>query len=340
MEAPSDPTSSVDRHLLAALAGVLLLVAASGALVLWPRGVLPPSPGPGAQGQATARGAAAIAAILDAARRYVAQEEFPKARLILDTAVMEHPENQELRIALAETLLRTNELAESYEHYLAALAIGPRDAGLEFIAGTLASRLNRPGRAVEHYSAAQAADPSRPEYPLYLAQVQVKLNDDAAAKASLLRVVRLDESNATAWGTLADIMLRENALTLARQHIDKARALEPRVSAWKITEARLLKREGEPEKALLLLQSLDDSEKRLKPVLTLRAECLGLLSRPADAAAMYREASDAQPADAELAYAAAEWLDRAGEPGAADYARRAALLGHSAAESLLSRLVR
>ena len=220
------------------------------------------------------------------------------------------------------------------------------DAGaaqLHFEAGTCANMAGRLDRAEEHYSMAQTADRREPKYPLYLAMVQLKRGgkeSEAAAVASLLRATPLNPDLGEAWGTLAEIELRNDQLGLAAQHLEKARTLQPEVVRWRLAEARLLNRRGEASQALALLAALPVNQRREPAVLGVMAESHGLLKQPAEAARMYVEAFEASaPANAELAYQAALWSERAGDGAqAARLADTAATLGHADARAMVERL--
>ena len=186
---------------------------------------------------------------------------------------------------------------------------------------------------------AQAGEPTNASYPLYLAMAQIRLGDEQGASASLLRAVRLDPDLAEAWGTMAELALKNNSLGLAAQHIAEARKRQPGVVRWRLVEAKILKRSGkraDVERAAQLLTAMDRAE-RLKPeVMSALAECFGYLRRPEAAAAMYADAVKARPDDAESAYQTAVWFDRAGQrEQAARYARAAAGMGHAEAAELL-----
>jgi tetratricopeptide (TPR) repeat protein len=280
-----------------------------------------------------------IDAILDSARTLSAEGDHAKSEAVLRESTAQYPDVQDLRLAYAQTLLELKKPHEAYEQYVAALSIGPRDPRVEFTAGTAASTIDRLDRALEHYSAAQSADPTNPDYPLYLGQVQAKTGQTDAAKASLLRAAKLDENRAVIWGTLADIALRENNAGLAAQHARRARTLEPANAIYRLIEARALNRLGRPEDALELLVAMPEADRRQPEILRLMGDCYGLLKRPGDAAALYASSSDADPVDSELAFRAGEWFERAGEPDRSrEYLERAAKLGHEAAKAVLERL--
>lgn len=327
--------------MVAVVAGLALLVVVAGGLAFragWKSAsdAGEKSPSTGVSRTATPE---AVAAIMESAHAYVRRGEPQTAETVLASAAAQYPECQELHIAYGDLLLSQRKTAQAYAEYERALAIGPRGPDLEFTAGNTANMAGKPERALEHFSAAQTADTSNAQYPLYLAQIQLKLNQSEAAKVSLLRAALLDPDQSFAWGTLAEVALRENNLELSLQHVAKARKLEPRSVPWRLIEARALKRTGQPQKALDLLIGLDDADRFLGPVLNLIAECCGMLGKPADAAAVYGKASDAAPGDAELAVSAAEWFERAGnKEEALAFAKRAAHLGSNSGEKLVKRL--
>jgi len=304
--------------------------------------------GPGSGGvpeQAQATGpdkaspAHAIQSALAAAQNYRGSEEFAKAEAVLRAAASEHVEDQALRLAYAEVLLDLKRVPEAYEQYEAALAIGPRTPEIEFLAGTLASSIGRDDRALEHFSMARTAEPGSAEIALYLGVTQHRLGQVAEAKTSLLAALKLDEQNPVAPAVLAQIALDENQSELALRYIRRSRDVDPGQLAHRILEARILRRLNKPEEALTLMMALPKDQLHQPAVLELCAGCLGLLSRPAEAAALYDEARVTSPTDAELAFQSAIWHERAGDMAAAlERAKTAQMLGHELAGSLVQRL--
>ncbi|MCC7388982.1 MAG: tetratricopeptide repeat protein [Phycisphaerales bacterium] len=302
-------------------------------------GAEPPQPPKPAGARTTTPGPDPITTVLNAADTLVRQGEADRAEAVLRAAVAEHAGSQELRLALAGACILQQKLPEAYEQYEAALAIGPRAAETEFNAGTLAAQLKRLDRAEEHFAAAQATDPSDPRYPLYLAQIQIALNQPEQARRNLLLATRLDENLAVAWGTLAELSLRANEPNVALQLAARARALEPAVAAWRVIEARALNRTGKPEEALAVLGGISDAERRQLPILRLIGECYGMLRRPAEAAREFEAAAASSPATADLLLDTAIWCERAGDAAKAlAYARRAADLGSEPAKQMAARL--
>lgn len=281
----------------------------------------------------------AFAAIQSSAEKYLAEQQPGKAEAILREAVDQYPTEPSILLSYAELLVSQKRAADAYPVYQRAIDAGANDARTLFSAGTVANMAGQPAKAIEHYTAAQAVDPADPDIPLYLGQIQLKLDQTEPAKASLLRAARLDEERAVTWGTLADIALREGNNNIALQHIAKARKLEPRVTLWRLVEARALRRTARPEEALALLTPLDNSEKQDPVVARAIAECYGLLGKPAEAAAALDVARLAHPEDGSLALDAALAFERAGDrKRAGELATLAVQLGNASATGLRDRL--
>jgi len=288
-----------------------------------------------------------IDAGMESAAVYCRQGRYGEASAILSKLVEQSAENQPVRLMYAQSLMGEKKFKEAYAQYQAAFAleaagsaakVTPAQAKLHFEAGTCANQAGLPQRAAEHYEMAQVGDPSEARYPLYLAMMQIKLGDDAAANASLVRAAKLNPDLAEAWGTMAELALRGNSLGLAAQHLENAERLQPEVARWRIVRARILNRQGEPEKAATILLALDDASRRGKEAMTTLAQSFGLLKRPLDAAKMYADAAKASPDDAELQFEAAQWFARAGDQkSAAAHAKIGAMLGHEGCREILAR---
>lgn len=279
-------------------------------------------------------------ALLGAAQDAVRAGAPERAVAILKQSIAEHPSDEELRLALAELLLRTGDAAGALEQYEAVLASGhDQPAELWHAAGSVARVAGRADRAVTLLAEAVQREPGSAAYAVALGQARLALGDVGGAKADLVRAGSLDASIALVWGSLAEIHLQENAPGLARDLARRARELEPDVAVWRVIEARALNRLGEPEAALAVLAALAPRERHTGGVLTTLGQSYGLLDRPADAAREYAEAWRADPARGDLAYEAALWFERAGETERArEMARTAVAGGEERGRGLLERL--
>lgn len=336
--------------------GVLVLVVTGlvGLMVYLSKGtVAPTAPGTGNQGSGTGNAisttkgtaqplTAEVAAKIEgylASAKNIGASDPGKAEAILREAISAYPESQALYLAQADVLMAQKKHVDAYGAYERAIAVGPRDAKMDFMAGTVADLAGKPDRALEHYGAARQADPSNWEVPLYMARVQMKLNMTTEAKTNLLTAAKLEPDRAIVWGMLGELYLKDGSPAVALEQIIRARKIEPGVVAWRLIEARALKRLDRVDESLALLVGLPKEEQHAAGVLQLMGECYGLLNMPGEAADLYKGASDADAGNGQLAFDAAIWLERAGrKEQAIEYAKRSAMSGTPNAEKLQKRL--
>lgn len=284
--------------------------------------------------------AARVAEMLDAARAHLRADELEKAELLLREAATRAPDDYEVWSLLGETLLSRGRTREAYEAYARAADAPAAPVELRFNAGTVANTAGLVEEALAHYQRASAAEPANARFALYLAQIERKLGDLPAAKASLVRAANLRPDLAVAWGVLADIALQENNLPVARQHVAKARELEPESTQWRLIEARILRRQNDPESAARLLGAMPDdrllTDANAVEELSL---ALAMLGRVDEAASLYLRAADRMPRSAEVNFKAALMLRRAGRTDdALVLAQVAAGLGDERAKDLVESL--
>lgn len=327
-----------------------LIGCSSVVLVGWRLIGNPPSDSPG--GRSAKSSDDGLMKVIDTAEILQLQGEAAKSEMVLRDAVVRYAEFQDAHIALAELLIdkasmvsnsdsATTLLSEAYACYERALAIGPSAADLEFVAGTIATKIGRWDRALVHYSAARASDPNDFRYALYLAQVQLRNNQIQEAKMQLMAAAELEPDSAASWGTLAEIALREGDLPVAFRFIAKARALEPSASVWRVIEARALVRSDRPREAIELLVGLADSEKHEIGVLSVLVEGYEKVGMMEQAAVLYENAAQTNPADGQLALGAARWFQRVGRiEDAKRHAERAKMLGAEGARDVLREIQR
>ncbi|MFG0252579.1 MAG: tetratricopeptide repeat protein, partial [Phycisphaerales bacterium JB038] len=182
--------------------------------------------------------------------------------------------------------------------------------------------------AIQHYALAMSIDGTNPKYPLYRAQLLIKLGEFDQARRFLMQTVNLDEEQDFAWGTLAQLALRENQPDLALQYISRAREIEPSRGHWIIEECKALRRKNEAERAALLVTGLPAEVRDQPGVLEELAMSYAMLGRPADAAVAWQARSDRTPNDWYAAWQAAVWFERAGDfDEALRFAEIAAVVG-------------
>jgi tetratricopeptide (TPR) repeat protein len=285
--------------------------------------------------------------VLAKARPLIIHGEFAKAASMLQRASEDWPRDREIRLQLAAALQSLQRWPEARQQIEAAIAIGPTQgadgAAMHIQAGTIANREGLLEQAIEHYQAAMRLEPTQARHPLFLAMIQIKQGQDDAAIASLAKAVRLDENLGEAWGTLAELELRRNNVSMAAQHIAKARAAQPEFVKWRVVHARIFRRQGDPAAAVALLENLPEAERTTMLVGRDLAESLSMLGQHAKASAALERvaAAPATPPDqrAILLLDAALAAQRAGDLDRAKHlAAKSAQLGHDPATRLIGEL--
>ncbi len=280
-----------------------------------------------------------VAAVSKAARTYIGNQELGRAEAVLRRALEDGPDDALLRELLGDVLLQREDEVAAMAQYAAIADRTDASAEALFKAGSLAEGMGDHERAIGYLARASTADPGNSETAVLLANAQLELGRLDEAKATLARAAVLDEGRATVWGMLAEIAVRENSLEIGAQHIAKGRRIEPSSIPWRVLEARIMRRRGEPEKAVLLLDGVRGDERFEASVVAEMAAALGMLGRGDDALAIYRVAVRERPADAEIRYQAALWAERQGELGEAlEQAQAAAMMGDERARAVVERL--
>ncbi len=164
------------------------------------------------------------------------------------------------------------------------LATAPNDADLLCLAGTIERSAGDYSTARNHLEKSVSIDPGRPECHYHLGMVFINLGEYARSKEELEKAMALGETD-------PDIHF-QMAMTL--RHLGEA---EQAKAQLKIYEEG---RQSKDNHKLAETKSLEASQ----------ALAAGDANK---AAALYQEASDAQPQDARLAYRLAITLDRTGD---------------------------
>ncbi len=344
---------------IVAAGGVLLVAYAWTAFDLWPSNESGSKPQT-SNDTVEMADIRAVEAILETVQKAVEQRQFNQARTVLETAIVQYERDQALRLALADLLVRMSRpqpddqgnepepLTEAeqraftqaaYEQFLAALQIGPRTAQTEFAAGSLARELDDTSAAIAHFQSAAALDAASAIYPLHLAQVYFARDELAPANAQLAIAVSLDPEQATAWGMMAEIALRQSSPRIALQHLERATALQPRLPAWRDMQARAHNRVMEPDLAIEALDALVDADRYTRSALQRAAEAYGLSQNPEAALARYEHAIAAGVKDMRIYLDAASWAERLHRTDRAiEFARTAAMAEVPGARRVLDRL--
>lgn len=280
--------------------------------------------------------------ILATGRQALKNNKADLAERELARGVERFPNNQPLRLALAESLLAQGKFAEAYEQYDRAVAFGEDRAEYRFAAGMAASKAGLDDQAEVQWLRARELDKASPQYPLFLAQLQRKNGRNADARANLMMAVALDPNLAVGWGSLAAIALDENHTGPALQHAQKAAKLDPANPLWRVLQSKILRRENRPREAFEIVSAIPEYDRAADmAIIDELAACHGMLGDPRAAGELYVSAAEGSPENAEFAYNAAIWLQRAGDgERALAYAKRAGMLGKAEGKALAESMMR
>ncbi|MFM9959521.1 MAG: tetratricopeptide repeat protein [Phycisphaerales bacterium] len=278
--------------------------------------------------------------LLDTARQALRNNKFDLAAQELAAGVERFPNDQPLRLAFGEALMALEKFPEAYEQYDHAVALGPDRPEYRFAAGMAAAKAGLDDHAEAQWIKARELDKANPQYPLFLAQLQRKNNRPGDARANLVIAATLDPNLAVAWGSLAALALDENHIGPALQHIEKAVKLDPTNPVWRLLQSKVLRRDNRPREALAVMSALPKGDllTNLAAIDEL-ASCHAMLGDPRAAADAYIRAAEGSPENAEFAYQAALWLEKAGDTDRAHaYAKRAGMLGKAEGKKLAESL--
>jgi predicted Zn-dependent protease len=317
----------------------------------------PPMTTPGAGGSTSAGGSAGAAGstagspeartkpvdtinlALSAIDDYMRQGRYVDAGVIADRACAKFPDDSPLRQVYAAALIGQERFADALTQMEEAVRIGPPTAKLYFDTGVIANQAGKPARAAELFNLAAMKDPTEAQYPLFLGMVQIKLGEEGPGAASLSKALRLNNDIPQAWGTLAELSLKANTLDLALDQVSKARALQPESVQWRNVEAKIHKRNNQPQKAVDLLAGLNPEDLLKSGALQTLAESYGMMGRPLTAAKAYANAASYKNNDPLLFLEAAKWFKKGGDLTMARSAAQVAVdFGHAPAREFLATL--
>ena len=280
-------------------------------------------------------------AALRAAQAYLDTGDVPKAEAILSLLVVRAPRSVQARELLGRTLVRkASELtrqgavaaaaaanADAYAQYRMASDLDRDSPGLQHAAGVVAATAGLDEAALRHFRTAADLDRSSAQYPLYAAQILIRQGAHDAAADALDRAVRLDPDEPLAHASLCHLAIALEQLDAALAHVQEARAIAPGDLRFRVLEAKVHRRRGQPQRALELLAALSRPERLNEAVSDESARSHAALGDHAAAAAVWIERFNEGPKDiatwrsavragealrlAGQTTAAREWLDRA-----------------------------
>ena len=316
-----DMNDSTPRRQIGPIIAIAIAILGCGAIVLWKTGMFglagsgaPQAANghtPDASHDSTAardRSLQKLDEALNAVSTYMQTDQIGKAEVVLDALTESYPDHPNVYRSLFELRLHQERHPDAYAAIRKVLDLDSTNAEEHFNAGVLASMLKKIEPAATHFEMATSLAPRNPKFPLYLAQMHIKLHEYDKAKVRLLQVINLDGSLHEAFGTLAEIAMIENDLEMAEQHISRARQIAPDIIKWRMVEAAMLRRSGQPEQSLALINALNEEHGRFRQdVVEEAARCWAMLGEPEKAAREFERQLEKHPDAWKSAVRAAEY---------------------------------
>lgn len=226
-----------------------------------------------------AAGAGAVEAALDAAEQYFNAADLPRARAILLRLIDRAPREPRARELYGQTILAEaaeareqgrHEAAqhlsrEAYEQYRVATELRPNDSGLHQSAGEIAQSAGELETALRHYRRAGELDPNETKHVFFAAQVLIRKSAFQEAEAKLDRARRLAPDEPLTYASLANLSVERGEYGKALGWIEEARSIDPRDVGFRVIEASIHRRQGDPRRSVELLIHLGESE-RARPM--------------------------------------------------------------------------
>ncbi len=212
----------------------------------------------------------AIEKSLAAAEDYFNADDLPRAEAILLTLIDRAPDEpaaQELHgqvlLAKAAAARQSGEMEQAadfaqraHDRYMRVLELSPASAGLQHSAGDIAAVAGRLDEALAHYLEAMRLDPLQPRHAIYAAQLLADEGRLDEAEDALRRALALNPDEAVAHASLANIAMQRGQFDEARTHIAEARTIRPGDLSFRLIEASIHRRAGNPHACIALLVGL------------------------------------------------------------------------------------
>jgi tetratricopeptide (TPR) repeat protein len=240
----------------------------------------------------------AVEAALAAAEQYLTSSDVPRAEAILRRLIEQVPGESRARELYGRVLslkaLQAREqghsavgdrvAAEAYEQYRQAVELAPGSSGLHQSAGEVASVAGLDDVALGHFEAAARLDPASSKHSLYAAQVLIRQGRLDEADAALERVLALDPDEPFGYASQGAVALERGDCDRALARTAEARRIEPGRLGFRVQEAKIRRRCGQPVIALELLATLGDRQRAEEAVVYEIAASYGVLGEHRKAA--------------------------------------------------------
>jgi tetratricopeptide (TPR) repeat protein len=243
--------------------------------------------------------------------------EFPQAEAVARRLLEHLPDDPEVHLLLAETLIGQERYEAAYEHATAAVELKGDVEESHFFAGVLASRIGRWEQAHHHHAQAARLNGRTAKYPLHDATALVKLGRFDEAQAQALRALQIDAALPQAHFILAQIADERRDIEAALAALHKALTVmerdDPQRLDYMVYITQLLRRAGRAAEAVNLLTGLPPAQQLDERVVGELAKGYVAIDQPRRAAAVWAELHALEPRNARAAAETGLCLIRAGD---------------------------
>jgi tetratricopeptide (TPR) repeat protein len=231
-------TQQSDPETVAKLASLGYLTASPGALEGDPKDL--PSP----------RRKLVIHNSLTAAKEQAADGDLKLAEASLRKALKEDPRIIDAYSALGNLCLKQKRAKEAVELFLQALQLRPGDPLLVVGLGSSLIRDGKPDEAESVLRKALVTVPDDARIFFLLGSIEENRNEPSKALPLFEKTLALNPKSAPAESELAGMYWRLKDMVKAREHAQKAIALDPGIEGAHLTLGRILESQGENDKAM------------------------------------------------------------------------------------------
>ena len=233
----------------------------------------------------------AIEQSLRAAESYLQAGDFPRAEAILLRLIERAPREAAAHEMHGQVLLgRAADLRDAgdhdqsqellrmaYERYRAVIEYSPASAGLHQSAGDVAQMAGLENEALAHYNVALRLDAAQTRASIMAGQLLTQLERYDEAEDVLGRARAIDPDEPLIHVSLANLAVQRERFDTALEHIREARTIRPDELSFRVVEAMIHRKAGDPQRGLELLLGLSRHQRAQPSVAQEIAACRALL---------------------------------------------------------------
>lgn len=193
------------------------------------------------------------------------QGRYPDVNRLLGSKREAYSGSPQFLITLAESEYDAQLYAATRKDIEHAIALAPNSYQAHYIFGNVLAKLNQPDRAIAEYQAAIALDPNQPRTYFQLALVLRAKQDKPGEERALEQALAADNNYAPAHCEIARLLLDENRIPDAVNHLVLATQINPSYEEAYYLLARAYAKLGEKDKSDMAVKQLIAVRKANRP---------------------------------------------------------------------------